>query len=45
MADEVVMNTIGPGEHGNTYLGNPLAMATAHAAMTTLVEEGMIENS
>ena len=45
MADEVVMNTIGPGEHGNTYLGNPLAMATAHAAMTTLVEEGMVENS
>lgn len=31
--------------HGNTYCGNPLAMATAHAAIQTLVEEGMIENS
>lgn len=44
-ADKVVMDTIVPGEHGNTFCGNPLAMATATAAMKTLVEEGMVENS
>lgn len=36
---------MGAGDHGNTYCGNPLAMATANAAMRTLVDEGMCENS
>lgn len=45
VADAEIMDCIGPGQHGNTFLGNPLAMATAHAAMKTLVDEGMVENS
>lgn len=39
------MKHIGPGDHGSTYGGNPLAMATAKAAVTTLIEEGMVENA
>jgi ornithine--oxo-acid transaminase len=45
MADDFIMKHIGPGEHGSTYGGNPLAMAVSHAAVRTLVEEGMVENS
>lgn len=45
VGDVEVMDTIGPGEHGNTFCGNPLAMATSHAAIKTLVDEGMIENA
>lgn len=45
VGDDAVMTTIGVGQHGNTYLGNPLACATSHAAMKVLVEEGMVENS
>ena len=45
MADDFIMKHIGPGDHGCTYGGNPLAMATAHAAVKTLVDEGMVENS
>lgn len=45
VADQHIMKHIGPGDHGSTYGGNPLAMATAHAAVKTLVEEGMVENS
>lgn len=45
VADNFIMNEIKPGEHGSTYGGNPLAMATAHAAVRTLIEEGMVENA
>lgn len=45
LADAHIMDTIGPGEHGSTYGGNPFGMAVAKAAMRVLVEEGMIENS
>lgn len=45
MADDFIMRHIGPGDHGSTYGGNPLAMATSHAAIRVLVEEGMVENS
>ena len=45
VADDFIMKNIGPGDHGSTYGGNPLAMATSMAAVKTLVEEGMIENS
>lgn len=31
--DSAVMDVIQPGMHGNTFCGNPLAMATAKAAM------------
>jgi ornithine--oxo-acid transaminase len=45
MADDYIMKHIGPGDHGSTYGGNPLAMATAHASVRVIVEEGMVENS
>mmetsp|Transcript_65659 Transcript_65659/g.90816 ORF Transcript_65659/g.90816 Transcript_65659/m.90816 type:complete len:86 (-) Transcript_65659:71-328(-) len=45
VANQHIMKHIGPGDHGSTYGGNPLAMATAHAAVKTLLEEGMVENS
>lgn len=45
VADDHVMKHIGPGEHGCTFGGNPLAMAVCHAAVKTLIEEGMVENS
>lgn len=45
VADDHIMCHIKPGDHGSTYGGNPLAMATAHAAVKVLLEEGMIENS
>jgi len=40
-----VMDTIRPGDHGSTYGGNPLGMAVAQAAISAIVEEGMVENS
>ena len=45
MADKFIMDEIKPGDHGSTYGGNPLGMAVAHAAVKTIVEEGMVENS
>jgi len=45
VADNHIMDLIKPGDHGCTYGGNPLAMATAHAAVKCLVDEGMVENS
>lgn len=45
MADDFIMKHIGPGDHGCTYGGNPLAMATSLAAVRALVDEGMVENS
>lgn len=45
LADDEVMLTIRPGEHGSTYGGNPLACAVAIAALTVLKEEGMAENA
>lgn len=44
-ADRDVMSVIGYGDHGSTFGGNPLGMATAKAAIETLLEEGMVENS
>lgn len=45
LADDEVMLTIRPGEHGSTYGGNPLACAVAIAALTVLKEESMAENA
>lgn len=45
VANKEIMDVIGPGEHGSTYGGNPLSMATAHAAVKCLIEEGMPENA
>lgn len=45
LADNFIMDNIKPGDHGSTYGGNPLAMATAHAAVKVIEEEGLVENS
>jgi ornithine--oxo-acid transaminase len=45
LADDEIMLTIKPGEHGSTYGGNPLACAVAMAALTVLKEEKMAENA
>eukprot|EP00038_Savillea_parva_P011757 m.199892 g.199892 ORF g.199892 m.199892 type:complete len:410 (+) comp20889_c0_seq1:47-1276(+) len=41
LADDEVMLTIKPGEHGSTYGGNPLACKVAIAALEVLKEENM----
>jgi ornithine--oxo-acid transaminase len=45
LADDEIMLTINPGEHGSTYGGNPLACKVAIAALTVLKKEKMAENS
>jgi ornithine--oxo-acid transaminase len=45
LADDDIMLTIKPGEHGSTYGGNPLASAVAITALTVLKEENMTENA
>ncbi len=45
LADDEVMSVFKPGDHGSTYGGNPLAAAVGRAALTAIVEEGMVENS
>lgn len=45
LADDVVMLTIKPGEHGSTYGGNPLACKVAIAALEVLQQEKMIHNA
>jgi len=45
LADDEVMLTIQPGDHGSTYGGNPLACKIAMEALTVLKEERMAENA
>lgn len=45
LADDEIMLTIRPGEHGSTYGGNPLACRTAMAALEVLKTEGMGDNA
>ena len=45
LADDAVMMCIGPGEHGSTFGGNPLACAVAHAALKVIVEENLTEKA
>lgn len=39
------MLTIGRGQHGSTYGGNPVAARVALAALQVIVDEGLVENS
>ncbi len=45
LADDEIMLTIKPGEHGSTYAGNPLSSALAITSLSVLKEENMIENA
>ena len=45
LAKDEVMLTLGPGEHGSTYGGNPLACKVATAALEVLRDENLAENS
>ena len=45
LADDAIMLTIKPGEHGSTYGGNPLACAVGMAALQVLVDEDLAINA
>lgn len=45
LADNEVMLTLKPGEHGSTFGGNPLACAVAIAALEVVMEENLAENA
>jgi ornithine--oxo-acid transaminase len=45
LADDEIMLTIKPGEHGSTYGGNPLACAVAITSLEVLKSEHMAENA
>lgn len=44
-ADASVMNVFGPGSHGSTYGGNPLAAAVCVAALDVIVDERLPERA
>jgi ornithine--oxo-acid transaminase len=45
LADDEIMLTIKPGEHGSTFGGNPVAAAVAIAALNVIREEKLAENA
>jgi ornithine--oxo-acid transaminase len=45
LADDEIMLTIRPGEHGSTYGGNPLACAVAMEALQVIKDEHLMENA
>ncbi|HEX6845985.1 MAG TPA: aminotransferase class III-fold pyridoxal phosphate-dependent enzyme, partial [Chitinophagaceae bacterium] len=45
LADDDIMLTIKPGEHGSTYGGNPLAAKIAITSLEVLQDERMAENA
>lgn len=45
LADNEIMLTLKPGEHGSTYGGNPLACKVAITSLQVLEEEKMAENA
>src|SRR5690606_22192962 len=45
LADDDIMLTIKPGEHGSTYGGNPLACSIATVALQVLKDENLAENA
>ncbi len=45
LADDDIMLTIKPGEHGSTFGGNPIAAKVAIAALSVLKDENLAENA
>ena len=45
LADNEIMLTIKPGEHGSTFGGNPLACAVAMSALQVVRDEALAENA
>ncbi|KAB7725406.1 ornithine--oxo-acid transaminase [Rudanella paleaurantiibacter] len=45
LANDEVMLTLKPGEHGSTYGGNPLACAVTMAALQVVQDEQLAENA
>lgn len=45
LANDEIMLTIKPGEHGSTFGGNPLACKVAIAALQVLVDEKLADNA
>ncbi len=45
LANDEIMLTIKPGEHGSTFGGNPLACKVAMAALEVVKEENLAENA
>lgn len=45
LANDDIMLTIKPGEHGSTYGGNPLACAVAIEALQVVIDEQLAENA
>lgn len=45
LANDEVMLTIKPGEHGSTYGGNPLASKVGMVALQVLIDEEMAKNA
>ena len=45
LADDSIMLTIQPGQHGSTFGGNPLACAVMQAALDVLLDENLADNA
>ena len=45
LADDEIMLTIKPGEHGSTYGGNPIAATVAMAALDVIIDEKLAKNA
>ena len=44
MATDKIASAMGPGTHGSTFGGNPLAMACANAVLDVILENGFLEH-
>lgn len=44
LATEAVATGMGPGTHGSTFGGNPLAMAVAHEVIDTVLSPGFLDH-